>query len=78
MVKQLSGIPQKSILVDLPESYLVWFSQKEFPEGKPGEMLPAVYEIKLNGLEYLFKDADLKENQGESREIIYCPVPVCR
>jgi len=33
---------------------LVWFSQKGFPEGKLGEMLQAVYEIKLNGLEYLF------------------------
>ena len=42
-------------LVDLPEQYLVWFSQKGFPEGKLGEMLQAVYEIKLNGLEYLFK-----------------------
>jgi len=42
-------------LVDLPERYLVWFSQKGFPEGKLGEMLQAVYEIKLNGLEYLFK-----------------------
>ncbi len=42
-------------LVDLPEPYLVWFSRKGFPEGKLGEMLQAVYEIKLNGLEYLFK-----------------------
>ena len=42
-------------LVDLPERYLVWFSQKGFPEGKLGELLQAVYEIKLNGLEYLFK-----------------------
>jgi hypothetical protein len=42
-------------LVDLPEPYLVWFSQKGFPEGKLGELLQAVYEIKLNGLEYLFK-----------------------
>jgi uncharacterized protein len=44
-------------LVDLPEPYLVWFSRKGFPEGKLGEMLQAVYEIKLNGLEYLFKDS---------------------
>jgi len=43
-------------LVDLPERYLVWFSQKGFPEGKLGKMLQAVYEIKLNGLEYLFKN----------------------
>ena len=42
-------------LVDLPEPYLVWFSRKGFPEGKLGRLLQIVYEIKLNGLEYLFK-----------------------
>jgi uncharacterized protein (DUF3820 family) len=42
-------------LIDLPERYLVWWSQKGFPEGKLGEMLQAVYKIKRNGLEYLFK-----------------------
>ncbi|MDM8518261.1 DUF3820 family protein, partial [Desulfobacterales bacterium HSG16] len=35
--------------------YVVWFSQKGFPEGRLGEMLRAVYEIKVNGLEYLFE-----------------------
>jgi uncharacterized protein (DUF3820 family) len=43
-------------LVDLPERYIVWFSQKGFPEGKLGNLLQAVYEIKLNGLEYLFNN----------------------
>jgi uncharacterized protein (DUF3820 family) len=42
-------------LVDLPEPYVVWFSQSGFPKGKLGEMLQIVYEIKVNGLEYLFK-----------------------
>ena len=42
------------LLIDLPESYLVWFSQEGFPEGKLGNMLGIVYEIKVNGLEYLF------------------------
>jgi hypothetical protein len=42
-------------LVDLPEPYIVWLSQKGFQKGKLGEMLQAVYEIKLNGLEYLFE-----------------------
>ena len=41
-------------LVDLPEPYLVWFSRKGFPDGRLGEMLAAVYEIKRNGLETLF------------------------
>ena len=43
-----------SLLIDLPEPYVVWFHQKGFPEGELGEMLGTVYEIKLNGLEYLF------------------------
>jgi uncharacterized protein len=42
-------------LVDLPESYVVWFSRKGFPQGELGDMLRAVYEIKTNGLEYLFE-----------------------
>jgi uncharacterized protein (DUF3820 family) len=44
-------------LVDLPEPYLVWFSRKGFPKGHLGELLQATYEIKRNGLEYLFKGA---------------------
>jgi uncharacterized protein len=44
-----------SRLVDLPESYVVWFAQKGYPPGQLGDMLREVYEIKLNGLEYLFK-----------------------
>ena len=43
------------LLIDLPEPYVVWFSQKGFPAGKLGDMLRTVYEIKVNGLEYLFK-----------------------
>ena len=42
-------------LVDLPESYVIWLSRKGFPEGELGKMLSTVYEIKVNGLEYLFK-----------------------
>jgi len=42
-------------LIDLPEPYIVWFSQKGFPKNKLGEMLQMLYEIKLNGLEYLFE-----------------------
>jgi uncharacterized protein (DUF3820 family) len=43
------------VLCDLPEHYLVWFHQKGFPSGKIGVLLAALYEIKLNGLEYLLK-----------------------
>ena len=43
------------LLCDLPVSYLEWFSRKGFPQGKIGTQLSAIYEIKLNGLEYLLK-----------------------
>ena len=42
-------------LFDLPESYIDWFSRKGFPQGQLGDMLRTVYEIKRNGLEYLFE-----------------------
>jgi uncharacterized protein len=42
-----------SLVIDLPEPYLVWFHQKGLPKGELGEMLSLIYEIKLNGLEYL-------------------------
>jgi len=43
------------LLIDLPEPYVVWFSQQGFPAGKLGKFLAIVYEIKVNGLEYLFE-----------------------
>ncbi len=42
-------------LVDLPETYLIWFKDKGFPEGQLGEMMRSILEIKTNGLEYLLK-----------------------
>lgn len=41
------------LLCDLPISYLEWFQRKGFPKGKLGMLLQLMYEIKLNGLEYL-------------------------
>ena len=43
------------ILANLPVSYLEWFQRKGFPEGKLGVLLSTIYEIKLNGLEYLLE-----------------------
>lgn len=41
----------KNVLVcDLPMSYLEWFAQKGFPNGRLGVMLATMYEIRLNGL----------------------------
>jgi len=49
------GKYQGRLLIDLPEPYVVWFANKGFPEGKLGRMLQTVFEIKVNGLEYLFE-----------------------
>lgn len=43
------------LLCDLPEPYLVWYSQAGFPKGRLGMLLQTLYEIKLNGLEYLLR-----------------------
>ncbi|MBF7073161.1 DUF3820 family protein [Glaciecola sp. MH2013] len=42
-------------LLNLPEPYLVWFHKEGFPQGKLGEQLAAMYEIKLNGLEPILR-----------------------
>lgn len=43
------------LLIELPEPYVVWFHSKGFPAGELGRMLGITYEIKVNGLESLFK-----------------------
>lgn len=43
-------------LIDLPEYYVVWYHNKGFPKGKLGIMLTTVYELKVNGLEYIVRN----------------------
>lgn len=49
------GKHQGWLLCNLPVSYLEWFQRKGFPQGKLGMLLQTIYEIKLNGLEYLLE-----------------------
>ena len=49
------GKYQGRYLIDLPEYYVVWYHAKGLPKGKLGLMLGLVYELKLNGLEYLIR-----------------------
>jgi uncharacterized protein len=44
-----------SLLIDLPEAYVVWFARKGYPEGEIGELLASLYAIKENGLESLLR-----------------------
>jgi uncharacterized protein (DUF3820 family) len=43
------------LICDIPEYYLVWYQHNGFPKGKIGVLLSTMYEIWLNGLEYLLK-----------------------
>ena len=49
------GKYQGTLLIDLPEPYIVWFHSKGFPQGELGNLLGLLYEVKLNGLEELVR-----------------------
>ena len=40
-------------LIDIPETYMVWYYHNGLPGGEIGRLLGLLYEIKANGLEYL-------------------------
>tara|TARA_R110001583_G_scaffold43509_2_gene138439 strand:- start:39 stop:254 length:216 start_codon:yes stop_codon:yes gene_type:complete len=41
------------LLIDLPEPYVIWFSQQGFPAGALGDQMRLLHVIKVNGLEPL-------------------------
>jgi uncharacterized protein (DUF3820 family) len=43
------------LLIDLPETYVVWFYSQGLPPGQIGNLLGLLYEIQLNGLEELVR-----------------------
>lgn len=49
------GKYKDTLIAHLPMYYLEWYKRKGFPKGKMGILLETIYEIKLNGLEYLLK-----------------------
>ena len=44
------GIP----VMDLPPEYLQWFAERGFPNGRLGELMQSVWEIKDVGMDGLF------------------------
>lgn len=52
-MKMPFGKYEGRLLYQLPVSYLEWFNRNGFPNGKLGMLLRTMYEIKLNGLDYL-------------------------
>lgn len=60
-MKMPFGRYKDTLLCNLPVSYLEWFQRKGFPAGKLGVLLQTIYEIKLNGLEYLLEPLKKKK-----------------
>jgi hypothetical protein len=61
-VKMPYGKYAGKFICDLPEHYLVWYHSKGLPAGKLGMLMSTMYEIRLNGLEYLL--TPLKQRYG--------------
>ncbi len=49
------GTHKGRYLSDLPEAYYIWFRRKGFPQGKLGNYMQTVCDMKVNGLESLLK-----------------------
>jgi uncharacterized protein (DUF3820 family) len=56
------GKHKGQLIRSLPVAYLEWFAQKGFPAGKLGQLLQTMYEIRINGLDYLLNE--LEKRQG--------------
>ncbi|MBE9399327.1 DUF3820 family protein [Pontibacterium sp. N1Y112] len=54
-MKMPFGKYQGRVLMDLPESYLLWFAREGFPKGELGLLLGLLLEIRINGLESLLQ-----------------------
>jgi uncharacterized protein len=54
-MKMPFGKYKDTVLCYLPVSYLEWFAREGFPPGRLGMLLSTLYEIRLNGLEYLLE-----------------------
>jgi uncharacterized protein len=63
-MKMPFGKYKGTVLCNLPVSYLEWFKQQGFPKGKLGMLLQTLYEIKINGLEYLLEPLKNKNKAG--------------
>ncbi len=55
VTKMPYGKYQNRLLIDLPEPYVVWLNKNALPKGELSNMIGIMYEIKLNGLEYLIR-----------------------
>ena len=56
------GKHSNMLLIDLPLTYLDWFSRKGFPQSELGELMRIVHETKSDGMEKLFDRIRRKPN----------------
>ena len=45
-----------TLYYQIPVNYLEWMNRQGFPPGRTGMLLSTMYEIKLNGLEFLLNE----------------------
>jgi uncharacterized protein len=50
----------------LPVSYVEWFYRAGLPPGKTGMLLATLYEIRLNGLEYILDEVKKRVASGNN------------
>ena len=43
-------------LVDLPETYVLWFKAQGYPAGKLGQLFLELETVKVNGLEAMLRE----------------------
>ena len=48
------GKHNKTLLIDLPVSYLGWFSRAGFPDGELGQLMRIVHDVKSANMYHLF------------------------
>jgi hypothetical protein len=49
------GKYQGRMIIDLPETYLLWFQREGFPRGEIGKLLQLALEIEVSGSKSLVK-----------------------
>ena len=50
------GVHKGKFLSELPESYYIWFRRQGFPQGKLGNHMQTVCDMKVNGIESLLRE----------------------
>jgi len=55
------GKHKGTLYYQIPVNYLEWMNRQGFPKGNIGMLLSTLYEIKLNGLEFLLMEIKKKQ-----------------